>query len=535
MKLRRVFSKLFRKIFEKKSKEVIRTEEDISIKTHQDIDENISEIIDPDVSNKSAKTESPTLQEQIPPDQIDIDKPIKKKAITVKKAQLNIWVGIDFGTSSIKVAYRRMDATDKVFAVNFNHDLKTFPIYCIPSLIAFNENELLLGIDAGKYLQNQPWDSGVRRLKILAAGEASDSFIDRTTKIQCDNEINNFNQKYNEKWNIESLTTLLIAHTMHLAYKAIHDQLNNYELDVRFNVCVPIDYIEQNAVKSKYEKLVDIAFKLYEKSKNKGNIEFNSREISNWLQSWSQQTDSSTKRVFIIPESVAEIASYITSLEARSGIHTLIDFGAGTTDISIFNLLGTAETQYQPVWYAAKVIPIGSNRAEKIVANYIISNGQTACSECDVIDALKQLDSQPDNIKYKVRSYLESLWDKCCPVWGQAYSHLQSQSEWTKDKVKIFVSGGACHLPYVDNVFCESWMDKIHRQWGPYPIEVLPKPDNYDDAGINAPFERLSVAYGLTIPEPELGHFILPSDAPNHTPPKLPVREGKHNLGWTNY
>jgi len=48
------------------------------------------------------------------------------------------------------------------------------------------------------------------------------------------------------------------------------------------------------------------------------------------------------KRVFAVPESVAGIASYLISLRQHTGLHALIDFGAGTTDLSICNLLRNA-------------------------------------------------------------------------------------------------------------------------------------------------------------------------------------------------
>jgi hypothetical protein len=88
------------------------------------------------------------------------------------------------------------------------------------------------------------------------------------------------------------------------------------------------------------------------------------------------------------------------------------------------------------------------------------------------------------------------------------------------------VTGGACTLPFVEEVFAESWMNGPGlNNWGPYPTAALPRPDNFDDDGGRIPFHRMSVAYGLAHPIPEwgidAGGYVLPDDCPDNTPPRL--------------
>jgi len=125
-----------------------------------------------------------------------------------------------------------------------------------------------------------------------------------------------------------------------------------------------------------------------------------------------------------------------------------------------------------------------------------------------------------------VREHLTSLAksDDYKKTWGQAYAHhLKQSSAW--EKVEVFVSGGGARLPYIKTIFAEPWWQNLSTT---YQVDLLPEPDDYDVELFQAPFERIAVAYGLAILKPMLDQFKLPSEAPDHTPPKLPVLDLSH-------
>ena len=128
--------------------------------------------------------------------------------------------------------------------------------------------------------------------------------------------------------------------------------------------------------------------------------------------------------------------------------------------------------------------------------------------------------SRVTRIQESIKSELLSLWENTHAVWRQAYKHCRQQSKWERNNVQIFISGGGAKLPFVKEIFRKSWMNKPGQNWGPYLIDRLPTPDDYNSIDNTVPFERLSVAYGLTQPLPTLGKFILPIEAPDHTPPR---------------
>jgi hypothetical protein len=247
------------------------------------------------------------------------------------------------------------------------------------------------------------------------------------------------------------------------------------------------------------------------------------------------ETSDST-RLFVVPESVAGAAGYITSLRRQSGLHALIDIGAGTTDVSIFNLNLARQTGATSFWYAARSIPMGAGRVEECVAQKLreLRRGEiTRTVVHQVLAGTNDLSSKCQQVVYEE---LTRIWNGTKKAWAEAYGHLAKESEWRGSKVRVLLAGGGALIPAAERVFSASWM----RDWGPYPTSVVPNPDAYEMPQADAPFARLCVAFGLATPVPEMGNYVLPSDSPDHTPPLPERREATQDgdqllpkYGWT--
>lgn len=194
--------------------------------------------------------------------------------------------------------------------------------------------------------------------------------------------------------------------------------------------------------------------------------------------------------------------------------------------MSIFNLAVPRQGTPVTYWYAAKNIPWGMAHAERILVD---EGGSRLAKSLEgderaLLEFLSTVGGPgiPDVAeRIAHRRVIEALHylriSKMNRVWTQAYGHLSKQSEWLKDNVQIFLTGGGAGVPHVWNEFSRSWMDA----WGPHPVRPLPTPHDYVASGVEAPFERLSVAYGLSVPAPLLNEYVLPDDSPDHTPPRL--------------
>ena len=83
--------------------------------------------------------------------------------------------------------------------------------------------------------------------------------------------------------------------------------------------------------------------------------------------------------------------------------------------------------------------------------------------------------------------------------------HYMRQSGWVN--IPVFACGGGARLLGVKQIFAKAWVPNFED----FTVRDLPLPEDYDSHKGAVPFDRLSVAYGLTFLGPELGGFSLPA------------------------
>ena len=432
-----------------------------------------------------------------------------------RKEKVDLVVGLDFGTSSTKAAYRELGSTArKVIPIVFNHGLATYPPYCLPSVGHLSkEGRLLWGPDAVRKLEYESWSSGIRRLKVLVAGQQDTAFRDEGAA-----------QAYNEyvaragldptNYRPEHLIAVAIAKQMHLVRRILGNSYPGVEIDIRFNVCVPIDQMERPGIMEVYHRINHVADEMYRSGAVEG---WGDTELVDVAASGFEDASTQARadgRLFAMPEAMAEIASYLVSLEMGPGIHAVIDIGSGTTDLSIFNLVGPSQNDRDCYWYAARNVPRGAGYVEAAVAGVLkaTSANTGVITEAKVLQALSTA-APRTGIGDAIYDELHVIWNALRPTWVKAYGrHYKRESAW--DGIPVFACGGGARLLGVKKVFAKAWVPNFND----FTVRDLPVPDDYDDRKGSVPFDRLSVAYGLTFLSPELGTFSLPADSPDHTP-----------------
>lgn len=447
----------------------------------------------------------------------------EKKPFFIKPSDdlLHIQIGLDFGTNCSKACYSVIGSSHKVFPVIFDHKLSSFPSFTMPSIAMFDSNKkLLLGKDAAVILENQKWGCGMRNFKTLLAAINEHSFRDKTSEGMFYEHVKG--HKLNpEEVNPYVITATYIAYLMHVIREYTSHKFKIRKLNLIFNVCIPIDYITRNHVKTEFENSFALASAVEKRWKSDSD-NFNPVEVALSLKDKIKYDEKDPEtRIYAIPEAIAEVVAYLKSSKKESGMHALIDFGSGTTDISIFNLIIGEEDH--SFWYAASAIPYGVFQIEKVLVGVLekekkdnslkamfkmINNMDPR--EGKYGDALKRTDDELNGF-FSSREYKGA--------WTEAYKHLKKEKFW-KD-VKVFVSGGGSQLPYIGKFSSTPWWSQIEER---YKVEFLAKPDDFDVAD-DVPFYRMAVAYGLTWPKPMLRGHVLPKDAPDHTPPPLPRKK----------
>lgn len=433
--------------------------------------------------------------------------------ITAKKAErLFVWVGVDFGTSFTKVAYRVLGGSRQVFPVVLSPNSE-MP-YALPSLVAFNGREVLYGDAANFFLKDKPWSDGVRYMKILFAGDVDEKYRD-----------NDLDTRFREYCSRQVLNrALLKPGYMVAAYLAwIFRKIKNClgkkfeaeSITYNFNICLPIDTFEEENVRGEFQRAINIASIIEKDWDEENGLWLLEKAAALWNCTADSELEGAT--VHLIPEAVAQMASYVNSLSAENKIHGVIDFGAGTTDFSIFNLCEDDEEGKCVFWYNAITFPGGMEKVESSVAR-LFEKRNDPLDYPKLQHVMANIVGEKQEIRQEVKEQLEAIWKKSrFPAWGAAYGKRKKGSEWKKDKVKVFVCGGGSSLPYVKEIFGRCWYEE---SWGPYEVVSHFSPSDF--GGRPEDFSRLSVAYGLTFPRPELHKYVLPKDCPNQTPAPLP-------------
>lgn len=442
--------------------------------------------------------------------------------------QLKVTVGIDFGTSTTKIAYH-VFGEHFIEPVLFNHGLMpSYPEYCLPSVADFDKKgNLVLGCEAAQHLVDQRYDSGIHRMKMILAGRYSDEFLVPADWKQ-------YRAKFREMWKRkkvlkpEILVTAYVSYAMRKAEAVLRDKYpqSEYELQIQYYVCMPVHHYKSENVRSIFEKVLAAAQDLNE------SMPSGSRPTEDYVtyieKRWSKikyDGNSEGTRVFFKPETMAQIASYRFSSARRNGIHVLVDIGAGTTDVCILELCNVKRKGEKTYCYAWDNIPVGAGKFEKVIAKTLEQQNMKPTQEM-----LYKVIQSP-NVSKGVNELLEDgvsdIWKQTRCAWGRGYRFGRDKrqivaNEWYKDNLNVFLCGGGASLPYVMKQFKESPISpQKSTPWGPHPIDFLPCPER-DYRQDVAPFQRMAVAYGLA--HPELLHFDL---EPETLPPleAPPVRQ----------
>jgi len=449
---------------------------------------------------------------------------LKKQAPSIVKIQ----VGLDFGTSATKAVYKKFGGRYSR-PILWDHGLSEYPEFVIPSLaVVSDEGRLVFGAEAARILEDRPFSDGLRNIKVVLAGKYNDSHHDPVWHKRFHVNIADLKSLDHDSA-AEYITTLYLAFVMHqtrLKLEALPGYIST-RLDLYYNICVPIDYIEIDGLWSVFGKIVACAELCAGnwKKLQEGNFEYgiwkrywNSADYGHAGQKSFLRSDPSA-RSYLVPESVAQTASYITSLEREEGIFALIDFGAGTTDVSIFKVfLGDKQD-----WFAARNLPIGCRQLEEVLVEVVgTSEYGHRTTRKMVIDALddasnRDRDTTSGNgaVDEVIQEHLDDVYQRAKSVWGEAAQHEKRESSWRV--VSIFKMGGGAELPGIGATFGVPVPYRLGRRSIHYLTRDIPQPSDFI-GGPETPFERLAVAYGLSLPAPQLADYRLPAETPDHTP-----------------
>jgi hypothetical protein len=396
------------------------------------------------------------------------------------KRSIRVTVGIDFGTSRTKISYRT-DTDQTPHIMRFEH-LRTnyydsiYEDWTIPSIVSEQSGEFSFGYQALGKTQGKSY----KKLKTSLFKKV----ISTKEKVVC---------------------AAFMAYLFETCKKQIMEEQGiseNYEFV--YSVCLPVEQMNDNLVVDTMHHVLTLA----EEIADKGCY----ADVTTVMNTEAElKADALLGYSQIIPESAAEIQDYHSRLD-DPGYYILFDFGAGTTDMTMFHLA------------------THSKKAEMLGAKIIYKGF------LDIEDKLSEVTDRHEIIK----TYYQEIFNdfKNSDILRQvARKRKGEESLELFYQMKILVSGGASEEKVIQDIFSLSPLHDDDLSHGKLHIEVLKGPANWP-AEI-APYHRCAVAYGLSGDPYELRtKYTLPKDCPiKEKKQKLktesPEKILEHNRNWT--
>lgn len=202
--------------------------------------------------------------------------------------------------------------------------------------------------------------------------------------------------------------------------------------------------------------------------------------------------------VDVFPEFACQLYSYLLSPERREDLHALVDIGAGTLDVSYFNVfLKDGEA----------LLPIFASEVDRLGAHYLIAalsgtaghpvwtDGESSLSDDEVG---QKLDCSPNDVCSRRSLYLSSVAEVFNGATRTAKrTYPTSPAFHRAEHVRLFLCGGGSRIPSLQKRFARIAREAANIFGIKFQISELVEPR--DIVGkMESGFDRLSVAYGLS-------------------------------------
>lgn len=439
-----------------------------------------------------------------------------------------ITVGIDFGTSRTKIVYR--DVAENIVNIILFEDMRGNKVYFLPSLVSVKKGKLYFGYMAEEI--DDP-DYIFRSFKTCLAcqGDSINRNMCRKENIRGFFIINQGMKTF--KISALQITIFYLAWLIKFVKKQV-EKIYTKPLKFVYTMGIPINYLENESVRDLFMKAIFYAERLSEEIEQ----EFDIEEAINILEKKINETTSlppdEVRLTFVQPESIASVISYIESPEVNIGLHTIIDIGAATSDITVFRLMDYPD-KFTIHVYASDSYLIGCDDMDSEIFDMTRKLVErNPMDEVDMIKLLNQISRSKDQLTHSSflhlfidgktiiipSSELENIWDSFVgklrkyyeETWHKAYPKEKRESHWKE--YALFMLGGGSRIPYIkrkiSNFYPWNKIEKIIPLEMKIPAKL--KKEYADSPEVINNFDLLSVAYGLSIHPARWPKMSLPSN-----------------------
>lgn len=224
------------------------------------------------------------------------------------------------------------------------------------------------------------------------------------------------------------------------------------------------------------------------------------------------------------PELAAEVAAYLRSPMRREDLHLLVDVGAGTLDVAMFNVYETDEQE--------PLLPVFAKSVSRHGTAYLMDARRACCPRGhgfawsyqdpvpDIPAIVAHTGAQESELREADADFEREVREAIlAPVWETWERKYPSSRRWDEGVPVIGCGGG------MGSEYFEELMDRLVARGKPFRFQRLrfPRPGNLQAPNVDSEdVDRLNVAYGLSFDPFDIAHTWGPDeieDFPRDTSP----------------
>lgn len=348
------------------------------------------------------------------------------------------------------------------------------------------------------------------------------------------------------------LGILYLAYVIGIVRRKIENQFGKYyDLKITLNAAVPVNFMENEKVKTAFNESLYYANCIHEYVHNGADINELYQTVKDLKISCPEIPGPEIRTTFVQPETITAVFSYVMSPMADDGLYGIADVGAGTTDVSFFRLSKFLNNKLSI--YSAETHVVGANEIDSALLKWLINQEYFSDDLSDNVRSellqrlkiLKQRISPTKSINLKLRNEEctiqsdnfdkialpigETIFSNYQKTWRKAYKKEVSQSRW--QEYTLFRIGGGSKISIIKKQLSRKPWNRINRilfHELEVPADLNYKKDNSHNLRDN--FGMLAIAYGLSFHPAMYPDIKLPGDV-SPFKPELPIK----NLPWDQY
>ena len=427
-----------------------------------------------------------------------------------------VWVGLDFGTRNLKIAFRDGETDDQSVVLELNPDAHGIDRFMIAPNTTLQDERLVHGNCVGGY--SPSWKHALSAF--YGESYSSDGREIRSWLTACADRCSLLRERTAEEL-VLFFTSVHLGFLLATAGRTVRAYYQGVgisdSLAFRIFMCAPVAALNQQLSESVFQDCLTIADEMHAIL----DLSKDSVSVRDALEAYDKASRLAIlleprpcRRSRVVPEVLAEIASFAQSRSAQEGVYALVDIGAGTLDLNVFRVIGAVADKgiHTPI-FAATCHPNGVSQLESLLVGAM--DGRTQSPERHFeeqkqrrqfpdVDALAQALGVPGNrsvlqsLSDAHRAYCEDVAKRTRMTWIEAWDKrgLERQ-DW--ERLTMFVCGGGAGIRGIQERLKEGMPEQIIRRisYGVLPCpgdEEFVRPMGFPEEE----FHRVAVAYGLT-------------------------------------